>query len=133
MINWLHHLFTTVVGWVGSPKAKAALAAVEAEIEKLLPVAIEIVTEIAALAPSLGDKAAPLSKVIAELNTIATKYALPTITALESGQTAGNVALNLGTQILQKNHAPNAAVSLLNTVIQFAVTLTKAKASIPAA
>jgi hypothetical protein len=123
-MNWLHHLFTTVLGWVTSPKAKAALQAVEADIEKLLPVATEIVTEINAIAPD---------KTLSQLNTIATKYALPTITALESGQTAGNVALNLGTQILQKNHAPAAATSLLNTVIQFAVTLVDAKAKAPSA
>jgi hypothetical protein len=125
-MNWVHRLFTTVVGWVSSQKAKDALTAVEAEIEKLLPSAIQIVGEINALAPT---------KSLAEFNAIATKYALPAITALDSGQTAGNVALNLGTQILQKNNAPAAAISLLNTVIQFAVTLTKTKekAAVPAA
>jgi hypothetical protein len=123
-MNWLHHLFASVLGWVTSPKAKSALAAVEKDIETLLPVAVEIVTEINAIAPD---------KTLAQLNTIATNYALPAITALESGQTAGNVALNLGTQILQKNHAPTAATSLLNTVIQFAVTLVDAKAKAPSA
>ena len=59
----------------------------------------------------------------------ATKYALPAIASLQEGQTAGNVALNLGTQILQKNHAPGAATSLLNTVVQLAVMATNVGAA----
>jgi hypothetical protein len=116
-MSWLTTLFKDIEGIFTSPKTKAAIAAVEKQIASLLPVAMTIVQEINAMAPN---------KTLAELNTIATKYALPAITALQSGQTAGNVALNLGTQILQKNNAPAAAVSLLNTVIQLAVTMTKA-------
>ena len=84
-----------------------------------MPFAEEIVTEINTLAPN---------QTLSEINTIATKYALPTISALEEGQTTGNVLLNLGTQILAKNHAPQAATSLLNTVIQLAVVAVKAAA-----
>ena len=108
-MGWLKTLFTkTIPGWFHGPKAQA----IELEIESLLPAAIEVVKEIDTLAPS---------RTLDEINTIATKYALPTVTALADGQTTGNVLLNLGTQILQKNHAPTAAVSLLNTVIQLAL------------
>ena len=108
-MSWLTTLLKNFEGFFTSPAAKAA----EQEIQSLLPVAITIVQEIDAIAPS---------KTLDQLNAVATKYALPTISALQSGQTAGNVALNLATQILQKNHAPGAATSLLNTVIQLAVT-----------
>ena len=107
-MNWLKSLFSKMAGFFHSP----AVQAVETEIEKLLPAAIEVVGEINTLAPN---------RTLTEINAIATKYALPTVTALASGQTTGNVLLNLGTQILAKNHAPAAATSLLNTVIQLAV------------
>ena len=108
-MSWLNNLFSKIEGWFDSPKAKAA----ETTIQSLLPVAVTIVQDINTLAPN---------KTLAQLNAVATKYALPTITALADGQTAGNVALNLATQILQKNHAPTVATSLLNTVVQLAVT-----------
>jgi len=117
-MNWLKTLFTkTIPNWAHS----LAAVTVETDIEKFLPAAIEVVGEINTLAPN---------KTLAEFNTIATKYALPTVDALGSGQTLGNVALNLGTQILQKNHAPTAATSLLNTVIQLAVVGAKASTAI---
>lgn len=113
-MGWLKTLFTkTIPGWFHTPAAQA----IETEIENLLPAAIEVVGEINALAPN---------RTLTEINAIATKYALPTVTALADGQSTGNVLLNLGTQILQKNHAPTAATSLLNTVIQLAVVGTKA-------
>ena len=118
-MNWLKNLFSKIDGYFHTPAA----VAVETEIENLLPAAMQIVGEINTLAPN---------KTLAEINTIATKYALPTVTALESGQTTGNVLLNLGTQILQKNHAPTAATSLLNTVIQLAVVGTNPTPTVPA-
>ena len=93
MQSWLTHLFANFKGFFASPKVKAA----EAEVVTLMPAAMGIVSEIDALAPN---------KTLDEFNTIATKYALPTITALGAGQTPGNVALNLGSAILAKNHAP---------------------------
>lgn len=119
-MSWLSNLFTKVEGWFSSPKAKAA----ESTIESLLPAALTIVQDINTIAPN---------KTLTELNTVATKYALPTITALADGQTAGNVALNMATQILQKNHAPAVATSLLNTVVQLAVTAADTGAPAPAA
>jgi hypothetical protein len=107
-MSWLKNLFSKIAGYFHSPAAQA----VETEIATLLPAAMEIVAEINTMAPNRS---------LAEINAIATKYALPTITALASGQTTGNVLLNLGSEILAKNHAPLAATSLLNTVIQLAV------------
>jgi hypothetical protein len=113
-MNWLKTLFSKVDGFFHTPKAQA----VESDIESLLPAAITVVGEINALAPN---------RTLSEINAIATKYALPTVEALASGQTTGNVLLNLGTQILQKNNAPTAATSLLNTVIQLAVVADPSK------
>lgn len=107
-MSWLSTLFSKIDSFLHSPKMQSF----EKEVETLLPAAITIVQDINTIAPN---------KTLTELNAVATKYALPTITQLADGQTAGNVALNLGTQILQKNHAPAAATSLLNTVIQLAV------------
>lgn len=107
-MSWLSTLFGKITSIVKSP----ALTKIEGVIENLLPYAITIVQDINAIAPN---------KTLTELNAVATKYALPTITALAAGQTPGNVALNLGSQILAKNKAPAAATSLLNTVIQLAV------------
>jgi hypothetical protein len=61
---------------------------------------------------------------------VAQQYALPTVAALAEGQTPGNVALNLGSAILAKNHAPDASVSLLNTVIQLAAFAAKPPAPV---
>ena len=107
-MSWLKTLFSKIDSFFHSPAAQAA----EASIQTLLPAGIQIVQEINALAPN---------KTLAQINAIATKYALPTVSALADGQTTGNVLLNLGSQILAKNHAPQAATSLLNTVIQLAV------------
>lgn len=94
-------------GFFASPLAHR----IEQELALLLPVALKIVEEINAIAPN---------KTVVELNAVAEKYALPTINALADGQTPGNVALNLGTQIL-KTASPNAGTMLLNTAIQIAV------------
>ena len=118
-MNWLKNLFSKIDSYFHSPAA----IAVETQIANLLPAAVQIVGEINTLAPN---------KTLTEINAIATKYALPTIDALQSGQTTGNVLLNLGTQILAKNHAPIAATSLLNTVIQLAVVGTNPPAVPPA-
>jgi hypothetical protein len=112
-MNWLHQLFSKIEGWFTSPKAKA----VEQTIANLLPVAVTIVQDINAIAPN---------KTLAQFNLIATKYAVPAISAIADDPNAvSNVALNLATEILQKNHAPDAAISLLNTVVQLAVTAVK--------
>jgi hypothetical protein len=116
-MSWLQKLFSNIEGWFSSPKAQA----VEKEIATLLPVAVTIVQDINAIAPN---------KTLTEFNTIATKYGVPAISAIAADpNAAGNVALNLATEVLQKNHAPDAAVSLLNTVVQLAVTAVKTQAA----
>ena len=112
-MNWLHSLFSKLTGWFTSPKAVAA----EQTIAALLPVALTIIQDINAIAPN---------KTLAQFNLIAAKYAIPAISTIANDPNAvGNVALNMATEILQKNHAPNQAVSLLNTVVQLAVTAVK--------
>jgi hypothetical protein len=116
-MNWLHQLFSKIEGWFTSPKAQA----VEKQIAALLPVAVAIVQDINAIAPN---------KTLTQFNTIANKYGVPAISAIAADPNAvGNVALNLATQILEKNHAPGAAISLLNTVVQLAVTAVKTQAT----
>lgn len=116
-MNWLRKLFQNVEDFIHSPK----LIAVEKEIMALLPFALSIVQDIDALAPN---------RTLEEINKVATKYGVPTLTAIAADPNAtGNALLNLGTSILQANHAPTAATSLLNTVVQLAVVASKTQAS----
>lgn len=118
MANWLSNLFKDVEGWFTSPAAEA----VETKIAALLPAAMSIVGEINTLAPN---------RTLAEINAIATTYALPAVAAIQADPAAtGNTLLNLATSILAKNHAPAAATSLLNTVVQLAVVATSPDAAI---
>lgn len=120
-MSWFTNLVTKIKDFVDSPK----LTAVEKEIEELLPAGITIMGDIATLAPN---------KTLTELNSVATKYTLPTVTELANGQTPTSVALSLGTQILQKNHAPAAAEGLLTTVIALAAqAVTPTPTALPAA
>ena len=112
-MSWLSKLFADIEGFFNSPK----LAAIEKQIVALLPFALSIVQDINALAPN---------KTLTEVNAVAVKYGQPAITAIAADPTTtGNVLLNLATAVLQKNHAPDAATSLLNTVVQLAVTVAK--------
>ena len=108
-MSWFTNLFKDVEGFFASPKAQAA----EKEIVSLAPAALAIVQDINVIAPN---------RTLTEINAVATKYAVPTIAAIGTDPAStGNVLLNLATAILQKNHAPTASVSLLNTVVQLAV------------
>ena len=69
------------------------------------------------------------NRTLAQINTIATKYALPAVTAIANNPAGtGNTLLNLATDILQKNHAPDASIALLNTTVQLAVMAAQTKA-----
>lgn len=115
-MNWLKHLFSNVANFFHSP----ALQSAEQEIEKLIPLAAPIVTEIAALTPN---------RTVQEIAAVYQKYAVPfTASILEDPNGAGNALLNLATTVMQKNHVPNAAVSLIQTVVQIAVLALKTKA-----
>ena len=108
-MSWFTTLFKDIGGFFTSPRAEAA----EKEITSLLPAGLAIVEDINAIAPN---------RTLTEINAVATKYGVPTLAAISANPTStGNVLLNLATTILQKNHAPTASVSLLNTVVQLAV------------
>ena len=115
-MNWLTHLFSTIAGWFTSAKARQA----EQEIATLLPIAVGIVKEIMALAPN---------KTLAEVVKIADLYAVPALAQVaDNSISIGNALLNIATAVLQKNHAPSAAISLLNTVVQLALMFVKTAA-----
>ncbi len=117
-MGWLKTLLQRFTSFVHSPKVEAA----EATVEALMPYAMTIAGEINTLAPN---------KTLTEFNTIATKYALPAITDLSHGVNPGQVALNLGGQILQKNHARAAAQMLLDTTMQAAAFALNPPAAVP--
>ena len=82
--------------------------------------ALPIVKDIAALVPN---------RTVQEISTAYQKYGVPLATQISEDPTStGNALLNLGTAVLQKNHAPDAAVSLLNTAVQLALVAAKAGA-----
>jgi hypothetical protein len=118
-MNWLTNLLSKVGHFFHTPTA----VAIEQQIETLLPIALTIVTEINGAAPN---------RTLDQINAIASKYALPAVSALADGQSVGNVLLNLATEILQKNHAPTAAISTLNAVVNLAVVAVKAAAPLTA-
>jgi hypothetical protein len=109
-MSWFLHFFSGL-GHLFDASHKAKIEAAAQSVEALLPFGAAIVRDIDELAPN---------RTLAQFNSVALKYAVPTIAALGEGQTVGNVALNLGSAILQKNHAPEAGMRLLNTVIQLA-------------
>lgn len=111
-MNFAQKLFDKVSHWFTGPKGQDVIHT----ISELLPVAETIVADINKLAPN---------KTLAQFQKVAEKYAIPAVQSIDAGQTPGNVALNLATEILRKNHAPAAAEHLLNTVIQLAVTASK--------
>ena len=100
-----------------SPAAEAALK----EAATLAIAAAPYITEVDGIvAPFLG----PAGELTLEaVNAAYNKYAVPLATeALTTPTQFGNALLNLVTGLLQKNHAPTVATSLLNTVVQLAVT-----------
>lgn len=112
-MSWISTLFTKIEGFFTSGKAQQ----VAASLETLVPLAAPIVQEIAALTPN---------KTVQEVEAAYTKYAVPLIGQIANDPTTiGNALLNLATTVMQKNHAPTAAVSLLNTAVQIAVTMLK--------
>lgn len=115
MIHWLTSLFQRIAGVLNSDKAKA----VEAQLASLVEAAQPIVEAIAQLTPN---------RTVAEITKAYEVYGLPLAQQVTGDPTStGNALLNLATAVLQKNHAPTAAVSLLNTAVQLAVTATKLK------
>jgi hypothetical protein len=117
-MGWLKNLLSKLVNWSHTPKVQEA----EATVATLMPYAMAIAGDINTLAPN---------KTLTEFNTITTKYALPAVTDLSHGVNPGQIALNLGGQILAKNHAPAAAQMLLDTTMQLAAFALAPPATVP--
>lgn len=90
------------------------------EVATLAEQALPIVQDIASMTPN---------KTVQEVEAVAQKYgvAIGSIASENSAQ-IGNTLLNIATEVLQKNHAPTASVSLLNTAVQMAVLATNSAA-----
>lgn len=106
-------------------KAKEAVQKIEADLAKvaeILPHAIPIVEDIAALTPN---------KSVQEVTTVLEKYVGPVAQQIDDNPTAiGNILLNTATTAVQKILPPEksgAAVSLIQTAVQLAVTAVNAK------
>ena len=113
-MNFLSNLFKSVIHFFNSDKVKK----VEQEIEALTPEALTIVQALLLAAPN---------KTVSEVVDAYKLYGVPLVNEVANNETSiGNALLNLGTAILGKQK-PSTAVNILNTVIQLAVSLTKAK------
>jgi flavoprotein len=104
-----------IVAFFSSAKAEAALNQAAALVPKALP----IVQELAAIAPNKTDQ---------EILAAYQKYAVPLASHLLTANLAqrGYLLLQLATQVLAKN-VPNVATNILDTAVQLAVTGTKAQ------
>ena len=113
LLSFIENAFKKVESFFTSGKALQ----VESELAGLVQMALPIVQDIAALTPS---------KTVQEITAAYTKYGIPLAQQVTADPTStGNALLNLATAVLQKNHAPTAAISLLNTAVQMAVTVAK--------
>ena len=108
-------LFKKLEGFFTSGKA----AKVAEEVAHLTQLAAPIVADISAMVPN---------KTLAEVTLAYEKYGVPLanqIIANPSNTAIENAMQNLAVNLLQKNHAPTAAISLLNTAVNLAVVATK--------
>jgi hypothetical protein len=113
-MNYLKNVIQKIVSFFASGKAEAALNLAAGLVPKALP----IVQEIAALAPNRTDQ---------EIAAAFEKFAIPAAAqylAAPQGH-RGYVLLDLATQVLA-TEVPGVATNILNTAIQFAVTSLKA-------
>jgi hypothetical protein len=113
-MNYLKNVIQKIVSFFVSGKAEAALNLAAGLVPKALP----IVQEIAALAPNRTDQ---------EIAAAFEKFAIPAAAqylAAPQGH-RGYVLLDLATQVLA-TEVPGVATNILNTAIQFAVTSLKA-------
>lgn len=110
-MSWLKTLFADIGRVFSSPKLKA----VESSIAALVPAALPIVEDIAALTPN---------RTVQEITKAYEKYAVPASAKIQSDP--ATALRDLAASVLQKNHAPDAATGLLNTVVELAVQGVKA-------
>ncbi len=106
-MTWLKNLLTNVRGWFATPAAQKRLQ----QIETLLPMALPLVQMIDAACPK---------RTIQQIAKAYQDYAVPF--SQELATLRPDVAIrDLVTAILKKNHAPDAAISILNAVVELAV------------
>ena len=113
-MNYLKNVIQKIVSFFASGKAEAALNLAA----KLVPKALPIVQEIAALVPNRTDQ---------EIAAAFEKFAIPAAAqylAAPQGH-RGYVLLDLAPQVLAPE-VPGVATNILHTAIQFAVTSLKA-------
>lgn len=109
----IKRIIQKIVSFFSSAKAQAALETAAALIPKALP----IVQDIAALAPNRTDQ---------EILAAFEKYAVPGAAQLLATQQSqrGYVLLHLATEVLA-GECPSIATNILNTAVQLAVTGSK--------
>lgn len=113
LLSFIENAFKKVESFFTSGKA----VQVETELANLAQLAFPIVQDIAALVPN---------QTVQEITKAYEKYGIPLAGQISTDpNSAGNALLNLATAVLQKNHAPAASISLLNTAVQMAVTVVK--------
>lgn len=105
-MSWLTTLFKDL----GKVFSSSHMQAVEQQIATLVPIALPIVEGIGAMTPN---------RTVQEITAAYEKYGVPFAANVASDP--ATALRNLAVAILQKNHAPAAAVSLLNTVVELAV------------
>lgn len=110
-MSWLTSIFSKIEGWFESPAAKT----LETTIATLIPKAEPIIKEIAALTPN---------RTVQEIEAAYEKYAVPFAPALATASPAAALQ-QLAATVLGNLHAPGAAVSLLNTVVELALQAVK--------
>lgn len=109
-MNLLTKFLQKIASLFENPKVEAAFD----DVAQIVTVAEPIVAGIAALTPN---------KTFQEVAAAYAKYAVPFSLVIEATPTAlGNALLNLATTLVNKNLKNPAAVSLVNTAVQIAVT-----------
>jgi hypothetical protein len=113
-MKFVKSVIQKIVAFFASGKAEAALN----EAAELVPKALPIVQEIAALAPNRTDQ---------EILAVFQKFAVPGAAQYLATPVAqrGYVLLQLASQVLSAE-VPGVATNILNTAVQLAVTGSKA-------
>lgn len=113
--GWFTGLFSKIEGFFTSTKAHD----VEKQLALLVQQALPIVEMIGSLVPN---------KTLQEVIAAYKEFGVSVTTSIANDPTSiGNALLNLGTSVLEKNHAPGEPTSILNTAIQLAVLAVKSK------
>jgi hypothetical protein len=118
-MSWLTKLFQNIDGFFESPAAKQA----EVTIQNLIPFAAPIVAQIAALTPN---------RTVQQIELAYAHYAVPFAANLATASPTAALQ-QLAAAVLAKNHAPGAAVSLVNTAVELALQSVKVRTPPPAA